>query len=52
MQLPKADLGGGVQHGRCGGGKLRVDPGGGSLVPTTLRKVARRDVKDLLEEMH
>ena len=52
MQLPKADIGGGVQHGRRGGGQLRVDPGGGSLIPTTLRKVARRDVKDLLEEMH
>ncbi len=34
MQLPKADLGGGVQHGRRGGGELRFDPGGGALIPT------------------
>ena len=52
MQLPKADIAGRVQHGRRGGGKLRVDPGGGSLIPTILSKIAKRDVKHLLEETH
>ena len=35
MQLPKARHRWRVQHGRRGGGELRVDPGGGALIPTS-----------------
>ena len=35
MQLPKADIGGGVQHGRRGGRQLRLDPGAVALIPTS-----------------